>query len=206
MTAEYDLTIAQGETFDQLFLWASEPYIYRPITGIERVAPVRIKCPLHGAPDGWPVAVVSVLGMTQINASQRPPLPSEYKAATVVDADTLEINEVNAAEYYEYKSGGYVQFWTPVDLSVYSGARMTIRDRKGGTALVTFTSAAGELELNNVAHGIRLKLSAAATAALAFAKGEYDLEVYTGGAVEVVTRFLQGSVTVSAEITTVTGA
>lgn len=201
MTATYDLTFVQGETYDEAFLWAAAPYLYRPITRILRQAPVRIQCPAHGLPDGWPVAIVSVQGMVQINAKHNPPLPIEYREATVIDADTLELNEVNAADFYDYKSGGYVQCWTPVDLAPYTSARMTVRDKVGGAVLLDLSSDDGQLAFDPVRHAVRIKLTAAETGALTFVKGVYDLELTIDGVTPIVTRLLEGKIAVSQNCT-----
>lgn len=194
-----DLVFEQGKTFSKILRWESPPIIYRPITNIQQVAPARITCPSHGVPNGWRVAIVSVKGMTQINAASTPPKDKDYVKATVVDANTLELNTVNAADFKPYSSGGYVQFNTPTSL-VGIAARMTIKDKVGGTTLLSLTSANGRIILDDAAKTIRLLISAEDTAALTWKKGVYDLEMVSTD--NTVIKLVSGTVTVEREVTT----
>ena len=199
MAAKHDLTIMQGKTFSQVVRWETEPIVYKAITGITATAPAIITCPLHGVPNNWRVAVVSVKGMTQINAVSTPPKDSDYHQATVTNSNLVELNDVNASEYKPYVSGGYLQYNTPHDLVGYS-ARMTIRNKVGGTALVTLTDANGKLVITAAEHYVRIALSATETALYSWVAGVYDLEVEspTGE----VTQLLYGKVKVTKEVTT----
>lgn len=195
-----DLVIGQGKTFQRVVRWETEPFIYNAITAIAKTAPARITAAGHDVPDGWRVAVVSVLGMKQINASAAPPKERDYHRATVIDNNTVDVNEINAAGYSDYLSGGYLQFYTPQPL-VGCEARMTIRDAIGGTQLVALTSnpAAG-ITLDDINKSITVVITAAATAAFTWDTGVYDLEVEDAGG--VVTGLLYGSVTVNKEVST----
>lgn len=197
--AASDLVIQQGKTFNKVLRWESPPIIYKPITAIVQQAPVSITCPSHEIPDGWRVTVVSVRGMTQINAPNNPPKDKDYVKATVVDANTIELNTVNAADYKAYTSGGYVQFNTPTDMNGYT-ARMSIKDKIGGTVLLSLTTENGRISLDNAAKTITLTITAADTAAITWKKGVYDLELVSTS--DVVTKLLSGSVSVEQEVTT----
>lgn len=199
MAANKDFTVEQGKTFQQVIRWEAPPIIYKEITGITQAAPARITVVGHGIPEGWRVTVVSVKGMTAINAESTPPRDSDYHAATVIDADTIELNAVNSADMKAYVSGGYVQFNTPVPLAGYT-ARMSIRDKVGGTELLSLTTENLRIVINNTDKSIRLSITAADTAALAWKKGVYDLELVSPDG--VVTALLTGKVVVSAEVTT----
>lgn len=193
-----DLCITRGKTFAMTLRWASEPYIYRPIQLIENVAPVRIHSTAHGMPEGWKFAVSAVQGMTELNAQSAPPGAKDYFEAHVVDVDTVEINAVNGALMKTYKSGGYLQYLTPVDLAGKS-ARMQIKDKVGGTVLLELTSATGEIALNAAANTIILRLSPDITEALTWKKGVYDLEIFD---VNDVFLLAYGAVSVTQEVTT----
>lgn len=199
MAASKDIVIAQGKTYSQVLRWEAPPIIYRPITAIVQGAPARITCPSHTIPQGWRAAVVSVKGMTQINALNTPPKDKDYHSVTVIDADTVELNDVNASEYKPYQSGGYLQFNTPVDLAAYT-ARMSIKDKVGGSELLRLDTTNGRIALDNVAKTITLTISAEDTAALTFRKGSYDLELVSPTG--VVTALLAGVATVTKEVTT----
>ena len=193
-----DLTILQGRTYSHPIKWETEPVIYKPITAITQAAPCIVTAVGHGLPDGWRVAIVSVKGMTQINASN-PPKDNEYVVAKVLTADTIELNTVNAAEYKAYISGGYVQYNTPQDLTSYV-ARMSIKDKVGGTELMSLTTANSRILIDNTTKTITLEIDADDTAEITFKKGVYDLELESPSG--VVTALMYGNVTVTNEVTT----
>jgi hypothetical protein len=204
MAAKQDLTIKQGSTFTRVLRWESPPYIYKAITGITKAAPAVVTAASHGIPDGWRVAVVSVKGMTQINAKKAPPADADYTRATFIDSNSLELNEVNSTDYGTYTSGGYLQLLTPVDLSGYTG-RMKIKDKIGGTVLASTDVGDAPnnvitITLDNAAKTITVQIDASDTASFTWTKGVYDLEMVSSGG--VVTDLLQGKVTVELEVTT----
>lgn len=175
--------------------------VYKPITAITQTAPARLTVPGHGLPDGWRVAVTNVKGMTEINAEANKLTSRDYHQATVLDANTIEINDINAAGYKAYTSGGYVQFGTPVDLTGFT-ARMTIKNKVGGTELLSLTVANNRITIDAAAKVVALNISAEDTAAITWTTGVYDLEMVSGATQAVVTALLSGRVTVSKEVTT----
>lgn len=199
-TKTLDLTIVQGKTFTLPIRWEEKPIVYKAITNITRTAPAVITAATHGLVNGWRCAVVSVKGMTEINAEDPNKLrDSDYHEATVIDADTVELNDINAADFRAYASGGYLQYNTPVDLAGFT-ARMSIKDKKGGTELFRLDSTNARIVIDNVAKTITLTISATDTAALTWLRGVYDLEMVSGTG--VVTAILTGNVAVSREVTT----
>ena len=201
MAATKDLTIQQGRTFSLALRWESPPIVYRPITAIAQTAPARLTVPTHGVPDGWRVAVTNVKGMTEINAEANKLTSRDYHQATVVDANTIDINDINAAGFKPYTSGGYIQFGTPVDLTGFK-ARMTIKNRVGGTVLHTLTTENDGIVIDASAKLITLNISAADTTLMTFTTGVYDLELVSGATPAVVTALLSGRVTFTKEVTT----
>ena len=201
-TEDLNLTIQQGRTYACLVRWGQkDSLIYKPITAIAQTAPARLTVPGHGLTDGWSVAVTNVKGMTEINATANKVTGRDYRPATVLDADTIEINAINAAGFRAYASGGYVQYQAPIDLTGYK-ARMTIRNRQGGTELLTLTTENGRISVDPVARTITLNISAADTALLAWTRGVYDLEMVSNDPTPKVTLIMSGSVAVTKEITT----
>lgn len=203
MAAKQDLSIRQGETFSRVVRWESTPIVYKPISAITQTAPAAITSTAHGVPEGWRIAVVSVKGMTQINAKSSPPSDADYKTASVVDANTVKLNEVNASDFKAYSSGGYIQYNTPVDLTGYT-ARMKVRTKIGGTLLASTEAADAPLDiinvtLNNSTKAITISIDATDTAGLTWTKGVYDFEVVSVGG--VVTTLLYGSISVTKEVT-----
>jgi hypothetical protein len=199
MSDTLDLVINQGSTFKQVLRWATTPIIYKPITGATKAAPCVITVVAHGVPDGWPVALAAVGGMTQLNAKNTPAKNSDYRRATLRDANTIELNDVNAAAYSTYTSGGFLQYDTPTDLAGFT-ARMSIKDKIGGALLLSLTDANNRIQFDNVLKTITLSITAADTAAIAWAQGVYDLELVS--AAGVVTRLFSGSVAINFEVTT----
>lgn len=198
--ATEDFAIRRGATFSRVLRWESLPYVYKQIQAISKAAPAVVDCTGHGAPDGWRVAIVSSLGMTEINAAHTPPWAADFVKATKLSADKLELNKINSSGFTEHTAGtGYVQYYTPVDLDGYV-ARMTIKNRAGGDVLAAFTSDDGDIVIDNTAKTITLTIAASETEVFTFSKGRYDFEMESAGG--VVTPLLEGAIVVTSEITT----
>jgi len=87
----------------------------------------------------------------------------------------------------------------PVDLTGYT-ARMQIRRKYSSTTVeYSATTENGDIVLGDALGTIQLDISAANTALLTCSSGVYDLELIASD--NVVTRFVQGTVTVSREVT-----
>lgn len=199
MAADVDLEILQGKTFTFAFRWASLPIKYAAIEGVPSTTPLRVTVTGHGIPDGWPVAIVSTGGLREVRAKNNPPRTSEYHTATLVDTDTVEFNEINASSYEPWAAGGYLQFYSPADLSALS-ARMQIRDRIGGTVLHELESPTS-ITLDDTKKEIRGVIGADESAGFSWGKGVYDLELYDPNDVTLVWLIASGKVKVSQEVT-----
>lgn len=197
MAANLDLTIEQGKTFERLVRWETLPFIYKTITNITQGAPCRITATAHGVPSGWRVGVAGAKGMTDINASV-PPLDSELHVATVIDANTLELNELSTADFAPYTSGGSLFYYYPANLTGYI-ARMQIKDKVGGTELMLLNTSNTRLVIDDVNSTISIEIAAVDTAAITWKRGVYDLEVESP--VGVVTMLLTGKIRVVDEVT-----
>ena len=90
---------------------------------------------------------------------------------------------------------------TPVDLTGCT-ARMQVRSKVDSpTVLLSLSTTDGSIVLGGTAGTVTLKLSATQTAAITWTTGVYDLEVvFSDGTVK---RLIQGSVSVSPEVTRV---
>ena len=100
-----------------------------------------------------------------------------------------------------------------IDLTGYTG-RMQLKDKIGGsTTYITLSSSlnadgtglnfSGSNGLNPPTSGtIGIFISANSSSALDFNKAVYDLEIISGSTYPVVTRLLQGNVTLDKEVTT----
>lgn len=199
MSKPLEIVIQQGKSFSQVLRWETEPIVYKAITGVTQTAPVRITAPAHGLTEGWRAAVVSVKGMLPINAETLPPKDKDFRQAHVIDADNIEFNEVNASGFKPYAGSGYLQYNTPTDLTGYE-ARMSIKDKIGGTELLRLDTTNGRIDLDNVAKTITIAISAADTAAITWKKGVFDLEAVSPSG--IVKLLLAGTVVVAREVTT----
>lgn len=195
-----NLAIVQGSTFSQTLRWETLPFLFATISAISNTAPVRITTTgAHNILDGWRVAVVDAEGLTELNAASNPPKATDFRQATLVDTTHIEFNPISAAGFEAYTSDGYLQWYTPHDLTGYT-ARMAIKNKVGGTVLLSLTTENGGIELDDSAKTITLNISATDTAALTWTTGTYDLEMVSSTG--VVTPLMYGSVSVTKEITT----
>lgn len=193
----HNAPVYQGRTFKIVLRWETEPVVYRPITGISQTAPVQITAPDHGLSDGWYVAVSDVKGMTQINSKSNSPDEEDFYQVTRVDADTIELNAVDAASFSAYVSGGYLRYNTPVSLDG-AAARMDIKNKVGGTALYSLNEVSG-ITLDDAEHVISVTIPAADTADFTWKTAVYDLEVDTALGTDCL---LTGVLTLVPEVTT----
>lgn len=200
--AQIDLSLCRGIDFNATFRLEVLPYVYKPITAIQNSAPVRLTVTGHGVPPGWRVAVSHSQGLISLNAANQPPKKKDFRWATVVDANTLEFNEIiTLDEPAHIASTGVLIYLTPADLSAYTSARMQIKDVVGGTELVLLTTGNGRITLDNVAKTVRLWIPSSVTEALVNDTGVYDLELVTPAG--VVDSFISGNVSICDEVTTV---
>lgn len=207
MATKQDLIITKGKTLVQVVRWEEKPLLYKAITAISQAAPARITVVTSGIPDGWLTRVESVKGMTQINSPgagiklDKASRDAEWIKATVIDANTIELNDINALEFKPYTSGGVIKFFTPANLAGLTG-RMTIKNKVGGTVIASTEGVSPTLiiTVDNVAKTIEIAMSALATAALTAKAGVYDLEMVSVAG--VVTGLIYGDVTIESEITT----
>ncbi len=196
-TARLDLQLRAGDTFSQVFRYGAGPIVYKPITAIERSAPVLLTVPAHGVVDGWPVAITNVAGMTQINGGSANALKArDYRRATVVSPDQLLLNAINATGFAAYKSGGVLQYSTPVDLADALAQLLIYPDDDPDNA-IAFTSGDGSIVLDNVAKTITITIDvplvANVAALIADRKGSFDFNLIRG---ERVSSLAGGLVTI----------
>ena len=209
MATNKDITILQGSAFNVPVRYMDGDRIIRkPITGISIASGApRLDVAGHGCPNGWPSAVTLVKGMTPINAKNAQPKGDDYRVTTVIDSNTLEYNAVspvddNGREWPAYTSGGFVQWFAPMDLTGKS-ASMVIYDKKGGIVLASTEAAHAPLNVitatvdaaNKV---ITYNIKSSDTAAFAWKKGVYEAEVYSTA--DDKQRIAEGTVTMSQEL------
>lgn len=187
-----DFCVQAGETWHPTIRWGTGVYTTKAITAITKAAPAAITAAAHAVPNGWPVAIRGVEGMTQINAVRYPPSGSDWHAATVDGANTLSLNDVDSSDFSTYDEGGFVVYDTPKDLTGCTFS-LAIYDNPEheGTALATLTSAGGTITVETTLQTITPLLQ---TAGL-----EWDIGYFRLMATEpsgVVTELLRGSITI----------
>lgn len=189
---QQDFCVQAGETWNPTIRWGTGTYTTKAISAITKAAPVQITSTAHGVPNGWPVAITGVDGMTQINAVRYPPQGSDWHYATVVDANTITLNDVSSTEYNTYDAGGYVVYDTPKTLTGATFA-LTIYDnaQHTGTALATLTSAGGQITVDTTLKTITPLLQ---TAGVTWTTGYFRLLATEASG--VVTELLRGVITI----------
>lgn len=197
-----DLLVRRGASYQLPILWESSRLIYRPISAIQNTAPVRITAAGHGVPEGWLVAVANARGLTDLNVANNPPRDTEFRQATVIDADTIEINPVNAAGFKAHVAmTGQLVYYAPVLPVAGLRVRMQVKNKVGGTELFQRTTEDGGVILDASTKRIILDFQAADFVGAAWKSGVYDLEVEDANG--VVTPIIAGAFTLTDEVTTI---
>lgn len=199
MAPEIELSITKGKTFEFAFLYAEDELLYLPITAMTNKAPCRLAISGHGLPDGWPVQVQCVKAPSELNSAD-----GEHYFATVVNADTVELNTVNAHCWKAFAGSGLLVCRKPANLAGWK-ARAQVRDRVGGEVLFSWHSDPAEtpdgvIEVDEAASAFVFHIDATTTTSLAWKRGVYDAEIIapTG---EVYPLTAISSVKVESEVT-----
>lgn len=183
--------LQKGAGFSQVFRWGQPVFAWKSITAVPSVLPVHLTVTAHSIPSGWPFAVLGVLGTTQLNRDD----PPYY--ATVIDVDTIEINDLDGSSFSTYVSGGAIRFNIPVDLAG-STAKLQVRASLNSAVLLTLTSSSG-ITIDNTAKTITVVFTAAQIAALGVAQAVYSLQMTSSGGIP--TQLVSGSIFIESEAT-----
>lgn len=194
-----DITIKQGKTFTLTLKYGQPQFAVKAITGVTKSGQAVVTATGHGLTVDWPVWVVGVAGMDQLNHTSdelRDACAAYY--AYYVDANSLRL-DVDTTRFNAYTSGGEVLYHPPVNLTGFT-ARMQIRETvESTTVLHSLTTENGGITLGGAAGTIALTISATDTAAFTFDTAVYDLEIISGSG--VVTEVMSGTVTLGDEVT-----
>ena len=194
-----DISIKQGSTFSLTLKYGQPQFAVKAITGVTKSGQAVVTATGHGLTVDWPVWVVGVAGMDQLNHTSdelRDACAAYY--AYYVDANSLRL-DVDTTRFNAYTSGGEVLYHPPVNLTGFT-ARMQIRETvESTTVLHSLTTENGGITLGGAAGTIALTISATDTAAFTFDTAVYDLEVVSGGG--VVTEIASGAVLMNNEVT-----
>lgn len=160
--ARLDLRVNKGATFRALLRVMQPSLIYKAITAIAAKAPVQLTV-AHELPTDWPVWVEQA---QQLQALNRAPLRTTPHMASVIDANTLEINSINAAG--TNAKGGQLIYQAPLDLTGATAVLQLLEEgADAGTLPVTV----------NTGGWVGVDLTAAETAALGWAARDYVLDI-----------------------------
>lgn len=173
----YKLTLVQGKRFRRVWRWPQILKVYKPVNAMPSAAPVRFSVTGHGAPDGWPVRFTGIKGPSQVN--------DRWVKATVVDANTIEINALNAGDMPAYAGGGYMEYFAPVDLSVFTAGRATLKEVvTDASPVLDITIANGRMLLDNALKTITFDVDGPTLAALTKYSGIWDWEMTASGGIQ----------------------
>ncbi len=201
MLQKLNLTIRRGATNVIPIRIESETWKYASITAVAQAAPLRITAPTHGIPDNWRVAIMNLSLAGDFAAQNNPPKDAELRPVTVIDANTVEFNAINGAAFRAYVSGGQLAYREPLDLTPYNGARMDVKDKVGGTPLVSFELGLG-ITLETLTPALLLEPTIEQSMLLAAKDYVFDIELLrTAGGVDPICS-AESTLTVLSEITT----
>lgn len=134
----HNFQLVEGHSYSTTIRCGTDPIIRKAIQSITFPdgTPI-IECAGHGLLDGWTISVTAAKGFTDLNAEDKNKVKSsEQYPATVLDANTIELNTYNAAGGKAHTPNtGVIQYNTPLDLTGRTH-RMRVRDREGGKLLV----------------------------------------------------------------------
>lgn len=202
MLTRLNLTIRRGASADIPIRLETDQLVYAPITAIANSAPVRITALAHGCPDGWRALVQAAVGMSEINTPWDGVQDDSFRRVTMVDVDTVEFNDVNAASLGVYTSGGHLVFRRPLDLSQFIEARMDVKGSVSGPVLATYRHTSGGLLMDAAAASLNLVLTPTATLLLSAAKRYFDIELIRADGSVLAACAATSTLTVLPEITT----
>lgn len=196
--ATADFTIQQGSTFSTVLRWETGPVVYKAVSAVPSKAPLRLTVTGHGLVTGWRIALAGLGGMTELNITSKMPKATEYYQVTVIDVNTIELNDINGVDFGTYTSGGYIQYNTPTDLTGYT-ARLKIRSSKSSTTVILSLTDVSGITISNVTKTITVTMTPTQTAAFTFVTAVYDLELVSNTG--PVTRLIEGKLTLDKEVT-----
>lgn len=201
MLEKLSLTIRRGASEDIPIRVESDVLVYKTITGIAASAPISITAVAHGMKDGWRAAVMNS-GVPEIDIAWDDPLDDSLRRITLIDADTVEFNDVNGISFTAYVAGGQLVYREPLDLSQFVDARMNVKGSVSGPVLATYKHTTGELLIDLVTDSLRLTLDTTDTSALAAGKRYFDIEMVRADSSVLPICSAKSVLTVLPEITT----
>lgn len=195
-----DITIRRGSTFRWVIRVEQPKVVYVPITAIDKTAPVRLHAVAHGLTSGRRFLVTGAKGLTALNAKNSPPRATDYHKASVVDADTIEVNSINAANAAAYTGGGMIQYNAPLDMTGYEIRMQARASEKSDVIVFAASTTDGKIVMQPDGMSAVLTLPDALTSAITASSAVYDVEfVAPDGSIPFV--MPQAKITFEGEVT-----
>lgn len=195
-----DITIRRGSTFRWVIRVEQPKVVYVPITAIDKTAPVRLHAVAHGLTSGRRFLVTGAKGLTALNAKNSPPRATDYHKASVVDADTIEVNNINAANAAAYTGGGMIQYNAPLDMTGYEIRMQARASEKSDVIVFAASTTDGKIVMQPDGMSAVLTLSDTLTSAITASSAVYDVEfVAPDGSIPFV--MPQAKITFEGEVT-----
>lgn len=162
---QIDIALTRGIPWRKRLSVMHPDWQYRAIAQVHATAPLTLSVPGHDLPCySWPVWIEGSTS-SQLNSDRT---RQRFRIAKVLDADTLEFNDINGATIRA--AGGQLVYQAPVDFTGCT-ARLVFYAAKEPVLTVT-----DEADLSLGMGTIDIKLTASQVAGLQSATG-YELEV-----------------------------
>lgn len=194
MTPEFPLHIEQGADLDITLNAYTGGKFMAPIEDIAVGYPTIITVTNHllNQVSPTPMVISGADGCPTLNSSDTQIALAEY-----IDANTFSVDLSTQGDTWE-AGKGEITYWHPTDFVAggYTGVCNIRKNWYSSTILHTISTALGTMTLGTDG-SIRLQISAANTALLAFVGGVYDVDLTVGG---VIDRVFKGPVTLHRDI------
>jgi hypothetical protein len=189
--ARTNLPIKQGATFRRTFTWYGNGAVLREIESITPGAPTVITVTGHGLSQlsKTPVFISGVKGAPGLNTGECKATPATY---VTDDTFSVPVNTVG-----KVPTLGVVEYMINTDLTTYT-ARLQFREKINDENFILELTDGSGIALD-ADGGITIEIDDATTAALTVDDGVFDCELIAADG--TVTRILEGTFTVSPEVT-----
>lgn len=170
-----DLKIFQGKTLQIPLIYHQDVLVYKLIEAVSSLAPARLTVTGHGIPTLWPIRIEGAKAPLELNTSR-----GSYKQGRRVDADTIEINDMNLIAAKPFIGPAVLVYPAPADMTGWK-IRSQIRDAIGGTVLLDASSdvadgADGTITIDVANSTLTITWSDEVTAAITWLKAVWDVE------------------------------
>lgn len=196
--SKQNLKLQAGATNTLVIRWENADHLlYKQVAAVVSQIPLRLTVPGHEIPNGWSVGLTG-FSPANLNAKVIPPRSVDMREATVIDANTIEFNDLVLGAVPGITSARLVMY-APRELAGYT-ARMQVRaSANSQTALLSLTSPSNGIVIDAANYTVTVTIKPSDTEAATWLNGEYDVELVSGSG--DVVRVLQGDVVLEKEVT-----